>query len=75
MSTSPETSSALRNQSRAVEAKLAERVENEVPAEEMQRVNFEVSRSKRVKLKILAAKRGQSVKEFLTEYIDSFPDE
>lgn len=41
----------------------------------MQRVNFEVPRSKRLKLKILAARRGQSVKEFLTDYIDSFPDE
>ena len=52
-----------------------ESFEDEAPADEMQRVNFEVPRSKRIKLKILAARRGQSVKEFLTEYIDSFPDE
>ena len=39
------------------------------------RVNFEVPRSKHQKLKIHAARRGQSVREFLTAYIDSLPDE
>jgi len=67
--------SALRRQSPGVEATPGESFEDEAPADEMQRVNFEIPRSKRIKLKILAARRGQSVKEFLTEYIDSFPDE
>lgn len=75
MSTPTDASSALVSQGLPVQAQPPESLETEPPAEEMQRVNFEVPRSKRLKLKILAARRGQSVKEFLTDYIDSFPDE
>ena len=71
----PESSSPPRSPSTAVGAQLTKNFDEEAPPEEMQRVNFEVPRSKHIKLKILAAKRGQSIKEFLTEYIDSFPDE
>jgi hypothetical protein len=75
MSTSSEANSGLPSESADGEATLITDQEAEPPAEEMQRVNFEVPRSKHVKLKVLAARRGLSIKEFLTEYIDSFPDE
>lgn len=39
------------------------------------RVNFDLALSKHQKLRITAAKRGKSIKEFLTEYIDTLPDE
>ncbi|WP_285251258.1 hypothetical protein [Pseudarthrobacter sp. fls2-241-R2A-168] len=75
MSIESGSSPALRGHYPATETARAEGHDDEAPTEEMQRVNFEVPRSKRIKLKILAAKRGQSIKEFLTDYIDSFPDE
>ncbi|WP_285251170.1 hypothetical protein [Pseudarthrobacter sp. fls2-241-R2A-168] len=75
MSNDSQSPSAIRRQPPSVEATPGENLEGEAPAEEMRRVNFEVPRSKSVKLKILAARRGQSIREFLTEYIDSFPDE
>jgi hypothetical protein len=74
MSNNAETTSALGNQPSAG-ANLMESFEDTRSVEEMQRVNFQVPRSKHIKLKILAARRGQSIKEFLTDYIDSFPDE
>lgn len=70
-----EGTSRLPSESVDGEAKLLTGQEGEPVAEEMQRVNFEVPRSKHVKLKVLAARRGLSIKEFLTECIDSFPDE
>jgi len=39
------------------------------------RVNFELDRDLHVKLKIHAARVGKSVKEVLTEYVASLPDE
>lgn len=39
------------------------------------RVNFELAASKHQKLRIQAAKRGMSIKDFLTAYIDSLPNE
>lgn len=43
--------------------------------EPTRRVNFELVASKHQKLRIQAAKRGQSIKDFLTAYIDSLPDD
>lgn len=43
--------------------------------EPMRRVNFDLPQSKHQKLRIEAAKRGMSIKDFLTTYIDSLPDE
>jgi DNA polymerase III delta prime subunit len=59
----------------AKKAKLMESLKDEAPAEETRRVNFEVAKSKHAKLKVNAAKSGQSIKDFLTAYIDSLPDE
>ena len=39
------------------------------------RVNFELSADQHAKLKIYAARQGKTVKELLTEYIRSLPDE
>lgn len=43
--------------------------------EPFRRVNFQVPESKHRKLKICAAKNNQSIKDFLTAYIDSLPDD
>lgn len=40
----------------------------------MKRVNFELSAEQHAKLKIHSAKVGKSIKELLTEYVDSLPD-
>ncbi|TAK37052.1 MAG: chromosome partitioning protein ParB [Lysobacteraceae bacterium] len=63
------------SQSPDAKAKLLESLRDEAPQEKLERVNFEVPASKKTKLKIIAAKKGMTVKEFLTDYIDSFPDE
>ncbi|MGP9666373.1 hypothetical protein ACT3TY_17355 [Halomonas sp. AOP22-C1-8] len=39
------------------------------------RVNFELSADQHAKLKIYAARQGKTVKELLTEYIRSLPEE
>lgn len=39
------------------------------------RVNFDVTPEDHAKLKIYAAKQGKTVKELLTEYVRSLPDE
>ena len=38
------------------------------------RVNFELSIEQHTKLKIYAAKQGKTIKELLTEYVDSLPE-
>ncbi|WP_192477208.1 hypothetical protein [Arthrobacter sp. AET 35A] len=43
--------------------------------EPVRRVNFDLPQSKHQKLRIAATRRDQSIREFLTEYIDSLPDE
>lgn len=43
--------------------------------EPTRRVNFDLPVSKHQKLKIHAARNSQSIREFLTSYIDSLPDE
>jgi hypothetical protein len=39
------------------------------------RVNFDLGREEHVKLKVHAAKQGKTVKELLTEYVASLPDD
>jgi len=39
------------------------------------RVNFELPSDQHTKLKIYAAKQGKTIKELLTEYVASLPDE
>ncbi|MGC9128409.1 MAG: hypothetical protein ACP5GA_06715 [Acidithiobacillus sp.] len=39
----------------------------------MKRVNFELSAEQHTKLKIYAAKQGKTIRELLTEYIESLP--
>lgn len=56
--------------------RLRAQLEDVEPPEPNVRVNFELSQSKHTKLKIQVARSGQkSIKEFLTAYIDSLPDE
>lgn len=50
-------------------------LKDDASAEPIRRVNFQVPESKHRKLKVLAARNNQSIKEFLTSYIDSLPDE
>lgn len=59
----------------AAKAKLMESLKDDEPQETTRRVNFEVPKSKHAKLKVNAARNGQSIKEFLTAYIDTLPDE
>jgi hypothetical protein len=39
------------------------------------RVNFDLGREQHTKLKVFAAKRGRTVKEILTDYVASLPEE
>jgi len=41
----------------------------------VKRVNFELSADQHAKLKIYAAREGKTVKELLTEYVRSLPEE
>ena len=59
----------------AAKAKLMESLKDDTTHEVSRRVNFEVPESKHAKLKINAVRNGKSIKEFLTAYIDSLPDE
>jgi hypothetical protein len=43
--------------------------------EELARVHFQLEASKFRKLKIVAARRGESIRAVLTELIDTLPDE
>jgi hypothetical protein len=46
----------------------------DVQAEEVKRVNFDLRASLHQRLKVAAARRGLSVKDFLTVYVESLPD-
>lgn len=39
------------------------------------RVNFDLDREQHKKLKIFAARKGKSVKEILSEYVEQLPNE
>jgi hypothetical protein len=41
----------------------------------LKRVNFDLSAAAHAKLKIYAARQGKSLKEVLTEFVASLPDE
>lgn len=59
----------------AAKARLMDSLKDDTSKEISRRVNFDVPESKHTKLKINAARNGQSIKEFLTAYIDSLPNE
>lgn len=40
----------------------------------MKRVNFELSAEQHTKLKIYAARKGKSIKELLTDYVEGLPE-
>lgn len=40
----------------------------------MKRVNFQLPADQHTKLKIYAAKQGKSIKDLLTEYVESLPE-
>ena len=40
----------------------------------LKRVNFQLPADKHTKLKIYAAKQGKSIKDIMTEYVDSLPE-
>lgn len=40
----------------------------------MKRVNFELDTARHAKLKVYAVKSGKSIKDLLTEYVDSLPE-
>ena len=61
------------SQSPAAKARMRESLQDTPPAEVLKRVNFQITESKHRKLKMVAAREGQSIKEFLTAYIDSLP--
>ena len=42
--------------------------------DKLKRVNFELSPGLHSKLKMYAAKQGMSIKELLTNYVDSLPE-
>lgn len=63
------------SQTAAAKARLMDSLKDDGSAEPMRRVNFQVPESKHRKLKVLAAQSNQSIKEFLTAYIDSLPNE
>lgn len=57
-------------------ARLMASLADEIPVEPKVRVNFELSESKHNKLKIhVVRSEHKSIREFLTAYIDSLPDE
>lgn len=63
------------SQSEISKAKMLKDLSDKTPSEPLRRVNFEVTESKHTKLKINAARRGQTIREFLTAYIDTLPGE
>lgn len=63
------------SQSAANKAKLMASLQDASSAEPVKRVNFDLAESKHTKLKIHAAKRGLTIKEFLTAYVDTLSDE
>lgn len=40
----------------------------------IKRVNFELDAARHAKLKVYAVKSGRSIRDLLTDYIDSLPD-
>lgn len=57
-------------------ARLIASLNDVTPVEPVVRVNFELAQSKHTKLKIhVARSEYKSIRDFLTAYIDSLPDE
>jgi predicted HicB family RNase H-like nuclease len=55
-------------------AKLLASLQDTARAEPSKRVNFELAESLHIKLKIHATRQGQSIKDFLTSYIETLPE-
>lgn len=66
--------SAGRPSARTDKAKAATLASLADDADSMKRVNFELNAERHAKLKVYAARRGKSIKELLTEFVDSLPD-
>lgn len=58
---------STRNNKAATLASLSDNVE-------IKRVNFQVSAEQHTKLKIFAAKKGKSIKELLTDFVDGLDE-
>lgn len=57
-------------------ARLLASLNDVIPTEPVVRVNFELAQSKHTKLKVhVARSEHKSIRDFLTAYIDSLPDE
>lgn len=57
-------------------SRLMASLKDESPAEKTVRVNFELPQSKHTKLKVQVARsEHKSIRDFLTAYIDSLPNE
>ncbi|KLI90525.1 hypothetical protein AA310_00910 [Arthrobacter sp. YC-RL1] len=57
-------------------SRLMASLRDTAPAEPLTRVNFELPKSLHTKLKIhVARSEHKSIREFLTEYIESLPEE
>lgn len=72
MSKSVNTLSAGRPSARSNKAATLASLSDET---EMKRVNFQISAEQHRKLKVYAAKRGRTIKELLTEYVDALPEQ
>ena len=70
----PSILSAGRPSARTDKAKAATLASLADDAGGMKRVNFELDAARHAKLKVYAARQGKSIKELLTEYVDSLPD-
>lgn len=71
MTKSPKTLSAGRPSARSGAGTTLADVSDK---KQVKRMSFELSVEQHAKLKINAARQNKSVKELLTEYVDSLPD-
>lgn len=75
MSSTKGTLSAGRPSLKASDKRKAATLASLSDEQPKKRVNFELSADQHAKLKIYAARQGKTVKELLTEYIRSLPEE
>ena len=73
MSKATTTLSAGRPSARTDKAKAATLASLADDSGSMKRVNFELSAELHTRLKIYATKQGKTIKELLTEYVESLP--
>lgn len=75
MSSTKGTLSAGRPSMKAGDKRKAATLASLSDEQPKKRVNFELSADQHAKLKVYAARQGKTVKELLTEYIRSLPNE